>query len=257
MAMKYFIKNRKGQKIAVLVEENPEHKGLVFVMHGLGGFKEQPQMQMFADVFGENGYTTVRFDAAHTIGESEGEYEDATPTNYYENLEDVIEWASSQPWHQEPFCLIGHSLGGLCTALYAENHSEKVKALAPLSVVVSGKLSREAPWHKKIYPDWQRTGWYVRKSKSRPGQELKLKWGFVEDLEQYDLTDRVDQLNMSVFMAVGEVDDVTPISEQQVLFDAIPGRKELHIIKGSGHTFYEQKHFNELKNLLDKWIKSL
>lgn len=38
------IKNRKGQKIAVVVEKLEEQKGLAFVMHGLGGFKEQPHI---------------------------------------------------------------------------------------------------------------------------------------------------------------------------------------------------------------------
>lgn len=38
--MKTFIKNRNDKKIAVVVEENSNSKGLAFVMHGLGGFKE-------------------------------------------------------------------------------------------------------------------------------------------------------------------------------------------------------------------------
>lgn len=48
---KITIKNRKGQKIAVILEESENSKGLVFVMHGLGGFKEQPHIETFADAF--------------------------------------------------------------------------------------------------------------------------------------------------------------------------------------------------------------
>ena len=59
-------------------------------MHGLGGFKEQKHIQTFADAFLENNFTVVLFDTTHTYGESEGKYEDATTTNYYEDLEDVI-----------------------------------------------------------------------------------------------------------------------------------------------------------------------
>ncbi|MFH1433658.1 MAG: alpha/beta fold hydrolase, partial [Candidatus Uhrbacteria bacterium] len=176
--MKTFITNRKGQRIAVVVEENPEAKGLVFVMHGLGGFKEQPQMQMFAEVFFENGYTTVLFDTTNTLGESEGQYEDGTFGSYYEDLEDVIAWASSQGWYQEPFCMIGHSLGSFCTALYAENFPEKVKGLAPISTVVSGRLIKDSPYFKQNAAEWKNTGWKITESVSKPGVTKRLPWSF-------------------------------------------------------------------------------
>src|SRR3989344_5417332 len=87
------IKNRKGQKIVVLLEETKKPKGLAFVMHGLSGFKEQPHIATFAQAFKDRGFIVVRFDTTNTYGESGGKYEDATTTNYYEDLEDIIEWA--------------------------------------------------------------------------------------------------------------------------------------------------------------------
>ena len=57
--MKVFIKNRHHKKIAVVVEENPNPKGLAFVMHGLGGFKEQPHVQTFSKAFKDNNFTVV------------------------------------------------------------------------------------------------------------------------------------------------------------------------------------------------------
>jgi len=117
---KIFIQNRKNQKLAVLVDQPENPKGLAFVMHGLGGFKEQPHIKIFAQSFQGAGYIVVRFDATNTFGESDGNYEDATTTNYYEDLEDVIGWAKTQAFYQEPFFLAGHSLGGICVALYAE-----------------------------------------------------------------------------------------------------------------------------------------
>ena len=87
---KVFIQNRKREKMAVVVEEAKDSKGLAFVMHGLGGFKEQPHVETLAAAFKEKGYTVVRFDTTNTLGESEGKYEDATVTNYYEDLEFTI-----------------------------------------------------------------------------------------------------------------------------------------------------------------------
>lgn len=256
---KIFINNRKEQKIAVIVEEAEAPKGLVFVMHGLGGFKEQTHLEMIADLFKENGYAVVRFDTTNTIGESDGDFKDATVTNYYEDLEDVIKWSGTQKWYMEPFILVGHSLGGISTALFAENYPEKVKALAPISTVVSGALSVEA--HKRFSPEefkiWEDTGWLEAKSKSKPGVVKRLKWSHIEDRLKYDLLPKADKLTMPVLLVVGENDTRTPFDHQKILYNALSGPKEIHIIKGSPHTFRDPEHLQELKNILSQWIKKL
>lgn len=253
---KEFIKNRKNQKIAVIVEKIENQKGLALVMHGLSGFKEQPHIQTMADAFKENGYTVVRFDTTNTFGESDGNYEDATTTNYYEDLEDVIKWAETQSWYQEPFCLAGHSLGGICTALFAENYPEKVKGLAPISTAVSGKLSLEAPSNKDSWKEWQRTGWKEEESRSMPGVIKRLKWSHMEDRLKYNLLEKVNQLTMPILLIVGENDESTPPEHQKILYDAISGPKEIHIIKNAEHNFREENELQELKDIFNSWIKN-
>lgn len=255
--MKLAIKNRKGQKIVVLVEETKNPKGLAFIMHRLGGFKEQAHVQTFAQAFRDAGYTIVLFDTTNTFGESDGKYEDATVTNYYEDLEDVIAWASGQSWYQEPFCLTGHSLGGICIALYAEKHPKKVKALAPISTVVSGELSTQTTKHQKYREEWRRTGWREYRSETDPNRIKRLPWSHMEDRLKYDLLPDVKKLTMPVLMIVGENDDNTPPNQQKILFEKLPGKKELHIIKGGPHTFRDPAHLQEIKEIFDKWIKSL
>jgi pimeloyl-ACP methyl ester carboxylesterase len=250
---KLFIKNRKEQKVCVLVEETPNQKGLAFVMHGLSGYKEQKHIEVFADSFREHGFTVVHFDTTNTFGESDGRYEDATTTNYYEDLEDVIEWAAMQRWYEEPFVLAGHSLGGICTALYAERHPEKVKGLAPISTVVSGELSTETAAYKDDVEEWQRTGWLTETSHS--GIEKKLKWSHMEDRLKYDLLPDAGKLTMPVLMLVGERDESTPAEHQRILYEALPGKKELHIIKGAPHTFREPEHLRQVRELFDAWIE--
>lgn len=254
---KIFIKNRKKQKISVLVEKNLKQKELVFIMHGLGGYKEQPQMQAMRDAFYENNFTVIRFDTSNTFGESDGGYEDATTTNYYEDLEDVLNWSEKQSWYQEPFYLVGHSLGAMCVALFAEKHPEKIKGLAPISVAVSGKLSMSSPANKDILENWKKVGWKEEENHSKPGIIKKLKWSHMEDRLKYDLLEKVDRLTMPVLLIVGSLDTHTPVEHQKILFDKLPGKKELHIINGSEHTFRGEKYFQELKKLFLKWIKNI
>jgi len=250
--------NRHGQKIVVLIDQTENQKGLAFVMHGLGGFKEQPQMRTFAQAFLEKGFTVINFDTTNTLGESDGTYENATCTNYYQDLEDVIKWASTQNWYQEPFYLTGHSLGGFTAAFFAENFPDKVKGIAPISTVISGKLTNEAL--KKSNPEnfekWEKTGWWIYESNSKPGVIKKLNWHqFRDDIVQYNLFDKIDRLIMPILIIVGENDSGTPPEHQQLFLDKVPSdNKELHIIEGARHTFREPEHLAEIKEIFLKWV---
>ena len=223
-------------------------------MHGLGGFKEQPHIRAMAGAFIEDGYTVVTWDAIHTFGESTGGlYEDATVTNYYADLEDVVQWASAQSWYSEPFVLAGHSLGGISTALFAENYPDKVRALAPTSTVVSGELSLDSSGDLE---KWKHDG--IQVSMSHDGKrEKRLKWSHMVDRMKYNLLDHVDKLTMPVLLVVGEKDRLTTLELQQILYDKLPGKKELHVIKGAEHSFYEPHEQQELKQIVKNWIATL
>lgn len=248
------IKNRKGETLVLLLNKSLNAKGLAFIMHGLGGNKDQPHIRTIAEAFTEKGYTTVRFDTTNSFGESDGKYDDATLTNYYNDLEDIISWAKEQPWFIEPFYLIGHSFGGISTALYAEQYPQQVNALAPISTVISGELSKETRKYKDKLLEWEKTGWLIKKSSSNPAIVRKLPWAHMEDRLQYDILKNVSQLTMPVLLIVGDKDDATPYKHQKLLYDMLPGEKEIHIIRDAPHTFINSEHLLELKQIFLRWI---
>ncbi len=264
---KTWIRNRKGQEIAVVLEQpvvegSKNQKGLAFVMHGLGGYKEQLMIRTIAETFLEENYAVVTFDTTNTFGESDGSIDDATTTNYFEDLEDILNWAkkgtdfNQSEWYQEPYCLVGHSLGGISTALFAEKNPELVKALAPIATVVSGKLSMEG--NPERYEEWKRVGYEERKSNSKPGMVGRIKWSHMEDRLKYDLIPEVSKLTMPILMVVGSEDEMTPPKVEQILFDALPTeKKEIHIVNGASHTFKQPEHLAELKKYFANWIASL
>lgn len=255
---KIFIKNRHDLSIAVVVNKQPNSKGLAFVMHGLGGFKEQPHIQLIANTFQEADLTTILFDTTNSIGESDGKYEDATMENYYEDLEDVISWSKSQPWYQEPFILAGHSLGGYSVIRFAEKYPEKVKGVFAWAPVVSGELSYKATEQSNELIEWQKSGWKIRTSNSKPGLELRLPWSHMLERLNHNLLPHAEKLTMPVTIIVGDQDIPCPSAHQKILFDVIPSsEKRLFIVKAAPHTFREKKHLEELKEILKNWIPKL
>ena len=252
--MKEKIRNRKGQNVVVLVEETENPKGLAFVMHGLSGNKEQPHILAMINAFKEQGYNVVSFDTTNTFGESDGQLKDATITNYYEDLEDVLEWSKSQKWYEEPFILAGHSIGAISVFLYAEKFPEKVKALAPISTLVSGKLSLETKEAENL-DEWKEKG--IRIWKGHSGKTKKLKWSHMEDRLRYNILEDIDKIKVPVLLIVGKHDVATPPEHQKLIYEKLQGKKEFHIIKSSEHTFRSKEELNELKKLFINWIRKL
>jgi pimeloyl-ACP methyl ester carboxylesterase len=253
---KITIHNRKGQRMVALLEKAETPLGLAIIMHGLGGHKDEPHIVTFAQSFAEKSFTTLRFDTTNTFGESDGNYEDATITNYYEDLEDVIAFAKNKPWYKASFYLVGHSLGGISTILYAEKHPQEVRGLAPVSSVISGAL--RAQLHGKEYlAKWETTGWKSEASLTVPGRIKRLKWNHMVDSYNHDVLPNAGKLTMPVLLLVGDQDDVTPAAQQQLLYDKLPGVKEFHVIKNAPHTFKDPAHLAEIKTIFKAWIEKV
>lgn len=62
---------------------------------------------------------------------------------------------------------------------------------------------------------------------------------------------------MPILLLVGELDHTTPVKHQQLLFDKLLAKKEFHIIKGAPHTFKEEEHLVEVRDIMSNWIKDL
>ena len=144
----------------------------------------------------------------------------------------------------------------MCTLLYAQKHFDKVAALAPISTAVSKKLSLETET-KESLAKWERTGIQERESASKPGLIKRLKWSYMQDALKYDVLPGAHKLAMPVLLIVGEQDNRTLPAHQKILFDALPGPKEFHVIKGAPHTFREPAHLAQIEKILRAWIQRI
>jgi pimeloyl-ACP methyl ester carboxylesterase len=257
------IKNRRGLKLVIQVDTPDNPTNLAFVAHGQGGFKQEKHIQAFADAFMENNFRVVRFDATHALGESEGELIDVTYDNYIEDLQDVINWARTQDWFQQPFALCGHSMGAQSTAWYAEHHPEEVLCLAPMAPTINYELYIYTldPAEKKL---WQKQGYIKQASNSRPGLIKTIGWGVNETLKKYDLLPQANNLTMPTLVVVGEFDEPCPPKNQKILIDSLGSdNKKLLIIKNANHNYRNPStqqygaELQEAKTALSTWLHSL
>jgi len=77
--------------------------------------------------------------------------------------------------------LAGHSVGGFCVFWFAIQHPEEVKAIAPISPVVSGELFSRTKEMSEVLESWKNTGIREWESTSKPGLMKRLKYDFIED----------------------------------------------------------------------------
>jgi pimeloyl-ACP methyl ester carboxylesterase len=243
---KVFVKNRSGNNIAVNLEKNNKQTGLVFIMPGLGNKKEETNIQTFMDSFVDKGFTAITFDVTNGIGESDGDYSQASFTGYYNDLSDVIDWAKSQDFYQEPFVLVGHSMGGGCVLRYGADYPERLLGIAPVSTVIGG--------HQTIAKFTRDT---LAVIKTEKGKEIikKINWiPFVKDILKYDIVPEAYKFSMPILMMVGDQDMGTPLEDQMKLYQGMPNDKEIHVIKGAPHTFVEVEHLDQAKQIIHNWI---
>lgn len=240
--------------MSVTIEEANQNKGLAILTHGIGNNKEAEILKTISRTFNSKGYTTIRFDTTNAFeGESEGKFENATITKHQEDLEDIINWAKKQPWHKEPFILIGHSVGGLCAGTHAKKFPSETKGLILISSMVSGELTSKN-YSQPVLENWEKTGFFEWEDR---GKIKKLNWEAISDSMDKDLLKNIETLTMPTLIIFGNNDPNALEKHQQMLYDKTPEPKKIKIIKDGDHNLDKPKELAEIQETVEEWIAKL
>lgn len=250
---KIVIKNRHGLDIVIVITKPKNSKGVVLLMHGFGSYKEHPIIENAEKIFNSHSFITVKFDATKSIGESGGEMQDGTVTSYCDDLEDVMSWVKMQDWHDKPFYLVGHSLGGYCVANYIANCEDEVMGAILFCPFISGKLFQETKEIKPILSEWKEKGIREWESSSSPGIIKKSKYDFIEDSLNHDLLKNAFKIKTPILLIVSEDDTTIPIEHQKLLFENLE-KKQLEILKDTNHNLKSKVDSQNLVKLIGSWI---
>ena len=184
----------------------------VITAHGLFSSKDSDKFISIADYFTHNGLAVIRFDFGG-CGESPGSIADTTVSKRLKELKAVVTFARQHPSLSNRLGLLGSSLGGYVSLLYAAQD----QAVRALSV-------------------WATPYNLMELRHNIPEDELRrLKQTFFIDAAQYHLESVLSEL-ATVQIIQGNNDTIVSCTHARELFSRVSQPKELHIIPEGDHS---------------------
>lgn len=221
---------------------------IVILSHGFMadmGYKEDSNYKVLEKQLNDNGFSTIRFDF-NGNGKSDGEQANMTVFNEISDLMAVFKFAKEKG-HKDVY-LLGHSQGGVVTAMTAGLYHDLVKGIVLMSSAValkydalSGctmgkKYDPEAiPSELDLYGMYHLGGDYLRIAQNLPIYEVAGKY------------------EGPVCLIHGLEDEVVAY-QYSVELDKIYKNSELHLIEGENHNLknHRQQCFDIAIDFLNK-----
>lgn len=153
MENKEFYIMSEGMKLHAIMEfpeEEKETYQMAVVLHGLSGYKEEPQIEAAARAFRRMGMASLRVDL-YGHGKSEGTFYDHNMLIWLDEILDVLYYAKNLDFVSEIY-LAGHSQGGLAAILAAGMAADQIKALIPMApALIERRMAQTGDWQGWLF----------------------------------------------------------------------------------------------------------
>ena len=219
----------------------------VVICHGFKGFARWGAWPLLAAALNERGLNAIAFDFSGSgVGadrESFTELEAFASNTYRRELEDlnaVVNHATTQGWTSRDCGLFGHSRGG-ATAIFFASDSDRVCCL-----VTWASIATIERWTGDQIRDWHERG-YTEVVNSRTNQVMRIdKSALIECVREsrygLDVERAAERVRAHWLIVHGSADDVVPVSDAHMLAKANSRGDhgmvaELQIIEGANHAF--------------------
>ena len=254
---KFIIKNKSNESIiANILKPKDKPKGIVFILHGLAGFKEEDYLVTCAHIFLDNDFVVFLYDARHSFGESDGDLKNACFSNFIQDFETVLNWAKDKEFYQEPIFALGHSLGAGAVLYEAIKNPSLFKGIICLNPVYNGNKLLDS--YQQTKPDfvlkWQQEKYLYKEKESNPLRNGYISFDHIIDAKKYHLETKASAITCPVLLITGDRDISSTKKINEDLFNNLNSKKELHIIKGGTHTYRTQENKKELETVLKEWL---
>lgn len=224
------VEGANGRPIALdlFYKDDSVTRPVVIYAHGFNGFKDWGGCDIIAEELAAAGFVMVKFNFSHN-GTTPAQPEDFVDqeafgnNNYTRQLTDlqiVTNWVceTEDPnkhfFDTEQICLIGHSMGGGISVLYAAEDS-RIKKLVTWAAISECKTPWGG-WSAARMEEWQQKGvqYYTN---TRTGQQLPLYYqlylDYVNNTERLDIEKAIKALSIPVLICHGSSDISVPVEK--------------------------------------------
>lgn len=225
---------------------------LIFV-HGAGG-----------------GADLWRFQTAHFAGSVAVDLPGHPKGQGFHSIEDYAGWLKGYADAREmaPLVLVGHSMGGAICQWLSLRHPEMLQGLV---LVSTGARLRVAPQiFQALEGDYEKAVDFmlnfsfgpqasqglreeVKRLRLQVPREVVI--GDFQACDQFEVMDRIKELNLPTFIICGTEDKMTPIKYSQYLHSQVPGSR-LELIPGAGHNVMLERP-EEFNRALESFLAGL
>lgn len=268
--MKY-LKMRDGIELRYKVDVSDSPKAIILINHGFA--EHLNRYDYVAAKFSENGYSVYRYDLrGHGKSRSKSGHIDSF-NQFISDCDEMVEKIKEEN-KDVPLFMLGHSMGGLITALYGIAYKDKLQGQifsgAALGMLpsISGIKARILPIINKLFSnlmiknpiDVSLCG-DKKVFEAYLEDPLVLKKATMNFYVEFlinsikELKERVKEYNYPCLITHGELDKIVPKELSVSFFNNISSKdKELKVYKGLYHEILNEKEKDHILNDMILWM---
>jgi putative redox protein len=238
--------NQQGQRISAILDlPDGEVRAQALFAHCFTCTKDLKAAHWIGQTLAASGIAMLRFDFAG-LGESEGEFSESSLSTNIADLSAAAAFLAAE--HEAPALLLGHSLGG-AAVLAAAGEIPSARAVATISAPFDPAHLRRyllPPAGADVAPE--------RMEIRIAGRRFQLGRQFLEDLERYDMSERVGSLGRALLIFHSPEDAVVEVEQAGRIFRAARHPRSFIALDGADHLLTNRWDAELVGRMLAVWI---
>ena len=246
-AERFDLPNAQGQKLAALLDRPPgEARAYALFAHCFTCGKDVHAAKRIADGLTALDIAVLRFDFTG-LGSSEGEFANTT---FSSNVADLVAAANElRRIARPPAILIGHSLGGAAVLAAA---SDVPEARAVVTIAAPSDPTHVTGLFKDHLGDISAKG---EVEVALAGRPFRISRGFVDDLAEHRLLERIANLRKALLVFHSPTDEVVGIENATRIFIAAKHPKSFVSLAGADHLLSRRSDAGYVAGVIRAWAE--
>tara|TARA_R110000782_G_scaffold245201_1_gene331898 strand:- start:1193 stop:2422 length:1230 start_codon:yes stop_codon:yes gene_type:complete len=243
--VKVSFKNSQDESLSGLLETpDSQTKAYALFAHCFTCSKDIAAASRITRALAAKGIAVLRFDFTG-LGNSDGDFAN---TNFSSNISDLIQAANHlKENYTAPVMIIGHSLGG-AAVLAAAHAIPSLKAVVTIGAPSTGHHVEHLFSHAKEE--------IVENDEALvdlAGRQFKIKKQFIEDINKYNDTTHINQLDKALLVLHSPIDDTVSIDEAAKIYSAAKHPKSFISLDNADHLLSRREDSEYVASIISSW----